>query len=371
MKVLLNASTVRVGGGIQVATELLKQIDRNNMGCEWVGLVSPQVSDEYHSEIVDSVIRRSPAKSHAARRKVEMAERRLKPDVVFTVFGPAYARFRAPHLCGVADGWVTHATSAVYRRLGWHRRIRTSALVQLKKIWFRRADQWVVEADCAQEGLISRLGIDERKIHVIPNTCAMQYHETTRFARSTRDRPVRILSFASGYAHKNLETIPYVAWHLRKLAPNLQFEMVVTLADECRYAKQIRQIGRELDVSDLIVNRGPIAIEDGPALYSDCTICLMPSLLETFSATYPEAMAMRMPIVATDLPFAHDCCGKAAVYFAPDSPLHAAQAITRIVEEDALTNSLISEGTRQLAKFPSSAERFASYVDIMNKMLGA
>lgn len=38
----------------------------------------------------------------------------------------------------------------------------------------------------------------------------------------------------------------------------------------------------------------------------------MPSLLECFTATYPEAMRMERPIVTTDLAFAQGLCGEAA-----------------------------------------------------------
>jgi len=44
---------------------------------------------------------------------------------------------------------------------------------------------------------------------------------------------------------------------------------------------------------------------------------LMPSLLESFSTTYVEAMATNVPILTSDLDFAHSSCGDVASYFDP------------------------------------------------------
>ena len=62
-----------------------------------------------------------------------------------------------------------------------------------------------------------------------------------------------------------------------------------------------------------------------PELYRNSDICFIPSVLETFSATYVEAMATGRPIVASDLDFAHAVCQESAVYFDPRDPVAAAE----------------------------------------------
>ena len=43
----------------------------------------------------------------------------------------------------------------------------------------------------------------------------------------------------------------------------------------------------------------------------------MPTLLESFSGTYVEAMYHQIPIFTSDIDFAHDVCKEAAFYFDP------------------------------------------------------
>ena len=83
----------------------------------------------------------------------------------------------------------------------------------------------------------------------------------------------------------------------------------------------------------------------------------MATLLECFSATYPEAMRMRRPIVTTDIEFAHGLCGDAAVYYDALSPQAAAEAIYRVATERDLRARLVAAGTEQLKRFDTYTAR--------------
>jgi glycosyltransferase involved in cell wall biosynthesis len=95
----------------------------------------------------------------------------------------------------------------------------------------------------------------------------------------------------------------------------------------------------------------------------------MPSLLETFSANYPEAMATGRPLVATDLDFARAICGDAAVFFESRSAESAAGAILELLGSEALWYEKIESGRRVLADLPTPAERFAMYEQTIRQML--
>ena len=56
-------------------------------------------------------------------------------------------------------------------------------------------------------------------------------------------------------------------------------------------------------------------ISECPSLYRQSTFAFQPTLLECFTATYPEAMRSGKPIVTPDLEFARGLCGGAAVYY--------------------------------------------------------
>ena len=94
-----------------------------------------------------------PTFSLAARRRLLAFEAQVRPDLVFTFSGPAYVRFRNPHLVGCSTGWVTHSTWTAYRSLGSIRSYVIYAIRFVYKwVWFRRASAWVVQTETARRG---------------------------------------------------------------------------------------------------------------------------------------------------------------------------------------------------------------------------
>lgn len=371
MRVLLNCSSLVAGGALQAAVSFIIQaakVGRRDV-LDWRFVLSPQVRDELEKSGValdqsaTRVLERSPAKSNAARRALRGLESEWQPSVVFTFFGPAYVRFRAPHLCGVADGWVTHSNRLAFKTVGSPVRIFLIVLrLCYKAYWFRKADRWVVEASNAKAGLVRRLLISPGSVAVVPNSCGQQYISDQRPSSIPPLGKVKILCLSSYYAHKNLEIIPEIVTEIEKCDPSLDFEFVLTLGSGCDGLAGILSEAASAGVSDRIRNIGPVAVAEGPSLYRQCHISFLPSLLETFSANYPEAMAMACPIVTTNLPFARDVCGSAALYYEPEDAKSAARTIVKLVNDPETWSQLVAEGKRVLGTLPSPQDKYDQYV---------
>jgi len=370
LSVLVNATTLIKGGAVQVAASFINEAMRDaTPEIKWFMVVSPQVAAEVHdkSAIVE-VFEESPAKSKAARQQLLDAEQASMADIVFTVFGPAYVKFTEPHLSGIADGWVTHSGWQAFRALGNPvRMLKSLMLVTYKAWWMRLADFWVVEAEAARQGMKRRLGINPDKVAVVSNTCARAFIEEPREAARLPQtgETLRLLYLSSFYKHKNVGIIPKVAAALKQLRPELQFEFVLTLPENEGDWSRIKSAADSLGVGANLTNAGPIAAADAPALYKRCHIAFMPSLLETFSANYPEAMATGRPLVASDLGFAHNCCGDAASYFEAESPQAAAEQIVALIEDEARWNAQIEAGFARLAELPDAHTRYSEYTKLI------
>ena len=72
-------------------------------------------------------------------------------------------------------------------------------------------------------------------------------------------------------------------------------------------------------LTDRILNLGPVDLEDLPNVYRASDALFLPTLLESFSGTYLEAMHYGLPILTTDLDFARNICRDAALYFDPEN----------------------------------------------------
>jgi glycosyltransferase involved in cell wall biosynthesis len=195
----------------------------------------------------------------------------------------------------------------------------------------------------------------------------MQYGSNAPFPR--QGEKVRLLAFAAAYPHKNLAILPEIAANLRSLVPTLDFEIVITIPTDDPLSSEIADRSKRLGVADHVVNQGPVAVADGPALYQSCNICLLPTLLEVFTATYPEAMAMGLPIVTTDLDFARNICGEAALYYRPQDARHAAETIVQLLANGATWLNLVTNGHAILKKLPTVQQRYRSIVNFLKANL--
>lgn len=375
LTVLVNAASIMVGGGIQAAVSFIRYVLEHETGLRWHFALSRPVDEQLahfgiSREAIDAdVLATAPAHDRRARRTLLQIEEKVQPDLVFTFFGPAYARFRSVHLCGVADPWVTHSTLVSYSVLGPGRSLRMFLQCIYKGLWFRVADRWLVEAQSARQGLSRRYRIPGNRISVISNGCADRY-------RKLADGPAllesssrfRLLTFSAYYAHKNLEIIPEVAAELARVGLSQDIEFVLTIRSDEPALARIEAAAGRLGVAQMIRNIGPVDLVDGPGLYNSCDAVFLPSLLETFSATYPEAMAMELPIVASDMDFARDICGPAALYFRPRDVRAAAAAVHSLHSSRELRKQLVREGVRQLARCPSAAEKNGAIVALIQQV---
>jgi glycosyltransferase involved in cell wall biosynthesis len=74
------------------------------------------------------------------------------------------------------------------------------------------------------------------------------------------------------------------------------------------------------------------------------------SRIEGFGLPVLEAQAMGVPFVAADTPIFHEVGGDSILYFDPDSPEEAADAI-RALADSTLSRELIQKGTANAARF--------------------
>ena len=169
-----------------------------------------------------------------------------------------------------------------------------------------------------------------------------------------------ILCLTANYPHKNLPLIPKLIKEIQKLAPELNFKVYISLKKEelifdNQYDRYVNYLGN-------------VALSQLPSLYQQMDVLLMPSLLETFSTTYLEAMAMKVPIVASDTPFSRDICAEAALYCSPLKADEYAEKILLLHKNIGIRDKLIQEGEQNLKRFGTSMDRTKKYIEIIEQI---
>jgi glycosyltransferase involved in cell wall biosynthesis len=271
---------------------------------------------------------------------------------------------------GAANAWVAHADIHAYRALNSPlEALKTFLLSIYRGYWWRKAEMLVVETEYVRQGYRRRVGVPLERIAVVPNTCGRHYLERQgNCPFPLAGSRIRILCFAAPHRHKRVEFVPEVAKELVIRQPDLDFEFVTTVHKDDPVLKAMQRSAEALGVESRINNVGPIPVAMGPALYESCHICFLPTVLECFSATYPEAMAMGLPIITTDLSFLREVCEDGAVYFPPDDAGRAADQILSVLHSPAVWQTLIAAGKGVLRGLPTPHQKYREYARLLVRL---
>lgn len=358
MRLLINTSTLKVGGGVQVAVSVLNEL-KNIPGNEYVVVVSRQVQQQLpgNSFPANFSFRHldSPAQLRTRRRivsELDRIERETQPDAVLTIFGPAYWRPKAPHICGFALGWLITPESPAHKLLNFQEKLKQFLVKMYKWHYFRRdADYLWCETEDVRSRLHRHFGFPIEQISVAGNTHGAQFFPYMRqnaVRKVAADGTFKLLTVSAYYPHKNLEIIKKV---IPYLVGKIKFQFVLTISKE-DYQRVFDVCEREF-----VTTLGPLTAAECPAAYAGADALFLPTLLECFSANYPEAMVMRKPILTSNLSFATSLLGDAAAYFDPLDPEDVARSILDLVFEPDLYAQLVDRGETHLNSFPSAADR--------------
>lgn len=380
MKILVNATTCVVGGAVQVSVTFIQHALNTAKRHNFLFAVSTEVYSNLPPSLLNKteniiLVTPSPAKviqGISSRKLLHELEKTFSPDLVFTVFGPAYMKFTNRHICGLADGWVTHPTDEAINTLSLYRKIRFHLITRYKLHTLQLNDYYWVEAEVARRGLVAKSRIEKKHIRVIPNTYSQLSTSTgpskSKISQLSTCKTINMFTLAFPYSHKNISIIPSVIHILKYLCPDHKFNFIVTLPAMGQVVAKFWKIADRLNVRSSIQNIGPLKVEECPEWYNKSHIVFMPTLLETFSATYPEAMKMGKPIVTTDFDFSRNVCGDAALYYSPLSAEDAAANIKMIVEDQTLRLNLIQKGYNRLSSFPTPKKKYEITIDWLEEV---
>lgn len=145
----------------------------------------------------------------------------------------------------------------------------------------------------------------------------------------------RLFCLTAYYSHKNLEAIVDLFDKKRDALHNYAAVLTIDPA-QSNGAKKLLETIRRRGLEDSVINVGPLPQHALSTYFTRCHALLMPTLLESFSGTYLEAMHFGLPILTSNFDFAYAVCGDAACYFDPmnqDSMLRAILSLDKCSEE--------------------------------------
>jgi glycosyltransferase involved in cell wall biosynthesis len=262
---------------------------------------------------------------------------------------------------GFANGLYLYGDLPYIKKLAFLDKI----VFTLKKSYHRillknNADFYVVQTEEMKKRLASFLNISKNIIDVNYGS----YHPI--FERKISDLsllPVKnddefwFVTISSYYPHKNLDIINKILDILALKDINIKVKFILTLPDNIFKEKFNRN-------DDTLINVGPVELNECPYLYDKSDALFLPTLVESFSASYPEAMIMKKPILTSNYQFSRLVCDESALYFDPYDPNDIVDKIIQIISNKSLQERLVKNGILRVHEMPSFLDMTKKYLDI-------
>jgi glycosyltransferase involved in cell wall biosynthesis len=262
--------------------------------------------------------------------------------------------------------YAVYPKSEVWKMMDFNDFLLKKVKLYFFKKFAKYIDVLIAQTDTMRKHLTSHYGLHH--IEVVPNAVSLDNLFGGIETNYNFPAGVKFLYLTHYYPHKNIEIFIDIAKLIK--AKNLNFKLITTLdPDQHKGANKFLANVKSLGLDNIIINVGSVNMENVPSLYKQCDALLMPTLLESFSGTYVEAMFHKIPILTSNYDFSIDVCQNAALYFDP----HNAEEILSIMERLSFSfqekERLVFEGINVLNQLPDWNRVFKMYNNIIRSVI--
>jgi len=371
MKLMINASAIYKGGAEQVALSFIDECRKWNENEYHVLLrdnLSKQIDrSQFPASFTFYDVEQRPGAGIGTylkeMRRFNKLEKEIRPDCVISTGGHGYWRPRAPLAAGFNIPHFVYPESPYFSTMKASKRVRWGLKKHIHFYFYGRSDALIVQTDDVNQRLKKQF--PETPVFTVSNTVNSCFKNPESFPDKLPPAipgEQRLLTLSSWYPHKNIGVIRRLIDRYDEMGKD-HIRFVLTLPEDDFRREFPEPYHRK------IYNIGPVPIKECPSLYNECDIMFLPTLLECFSASYAEAMAMGKPILTSDLGFAHTVCQDAAVYFDPVDPVDIVEKIELVISDTKKQETLINNGYKRLSEFNTSTERASEFLSICKSLI--
>lgn len=219
----------------------------------------------------------------------------------------------------------------------------------------RRADRILTVSEASKRDLLHYFDIPEQKIDVIYNAIDERFHDAPSEEEIHRVREryqlnERFVLYAGNIKpHKNLERVIEAF----QLARRRGFEDVrlLIIGDQVSHYATLRRAVHRYQLHKHVRFFGFVPDETLAVLYRLASVFVFPSLYEGFGLPPLEAMASGTPVITSNVSSLPEVVGDAAILVDPYDTEAIADAMARVLGDDALSASLRARGLARAHHF--------------------
>ncbi|HIF9371801.1 TPA: glycosyltransferase family 4 protein [Photobacterium damselae] len=365
-KIIINASNLHSGGGVQVASSFIDELvnynkEISNESNHYVVLCSDEVFSYLKKTInTSNNITIYNFNTYGIKKpNQDMYDICSGANVVFTIFGPVYHKLEkdAKDICGFAQAWIAYPANIAYSKLRLRDYIKAKIKYSIQWLFFKRSDILIVEQEHIKNALVNNLNYPIGNIKVANNSVSSRYFnidfEYTKIAKK-----IKFGVMGRGYSHKNLDILIEVNDILTNKY-KLDCEFLFTLSDDEFH---------QLNFSDIpnFKTCGILDFDGCVSFYSNINALIFTSLLECFSVTPLEAMATKTPVFASDYKFISSLCKEHVFYINPMSAKSIADKIIKTIRNEELLEKKVYNAYNYVKTLPTARDRARAYLDYID-----
>jgi glycosyltransferase involved in cell wall biosynthesis len=377
MKVLVNGVNLKVGGGVTVIFNFLKcLIDYTEYHDHEFHVIVPSgigyekfdvkpVSIEIMPESMKSPLKRLWLDHTWLKKRIL----EINPDVVFTMGNIGVPSHKPQGILFMYPYVIYPNDKQVWKLLGF----KTGFEKKLRNLIFKSRLQYgdiiFPQTKTSEQRLHKYYPNQIKKTKVIPTAYSkIDSGENGLFFFNKESNCHYLLALSKYYKHKNLEILIDVAKLIKDKEEKIKIITTVE-GDQGPGSQEFLDSIDNQNLSDIIINIGKIPFEHVPALYEQVDGLILPTLLESFSATYVDSMMLKVPIFTSDRDFAKDVCNDAAFYFDPMDSSSIFNTIVSAFKDKNLVQKKLEKGYNRAISFPSWYEVTGMFISELEKMV--
>lgn len=147
-----------------------------------------------------------------------------------------------------------------------------------------------------------------------------------------------------------------------------EYKLVVAAKIDHRYPEPIK-LTEQLGIVDKVLYIGYVPSGDLPPLYSGSSVCVIPTVHESFCFPVVEAMACGVPVITSNVTSLPEIAGDAAYLVNPYNTEDMKEAIQKVISDQSVRNILIEKGLSRVKQFSwrTAAEKVVAIYEEVSK----
>lgn len=340
----IDASNIRIGGGVTHLVELLRAADPPGCGFSrvivWGGrdTLDRIEGRDWLKKASEPLLNKSlGGRAYWQRLQLSRLARENRCDLLFVPGGSYAGNFRP--VVTMSRNMLPFEWGEM-KRYGWTGKTWKNLLLRyVQARTFSRADGLIFLTSYARDLVLRLIGGTSAEVGIIPHGVDDRFFQPPREQLAITSygpgKPFRILyvSIVEVYKHQ---------WHVARAVARLRDEgwpVILELAGPA-YPPALRRLNQTLrrvdPAGETVRYSGPVPYPELPDLYRRADLVLFASSCENMPNILLEGMASGLPIASSDRGPMPEILGPEGVYFDPEDPPGIAEAVRSLIASPGL-----------------------------------